>query len=498
MSLKRVPMNLIENHIQQTKSSFIWRLLHNFGSQIISLTVQIVMARLLLPESYGIIALTAIFTSIGLVLIQGAFFPSIIQKKEINQVELSSIYYMGIIIALGVVCLIFIGSPMMAHFYDEPILTNILRVQSLNILIGSLFSVHQALLFRQMNYKKSFFAGIIAIVIQGLVGIGLAFFGFEVWSLIFSQLVHTVVLGVMVSYFIQWKASKTFSMTSIKSMFRYSSRLFLVSLMNAFYINLTSLFIGKIYDAKTLGYYQRGYSFPTLIMNNFDGAMNHVLFASLSKIQDQVNERLSLLRRSMKISLFISAPMMLGLVVIAEPLVLVLLTDKWLPAVPFLQLTALGCLIWPLSARIQAINAIGRSDVTLKLNILLRVIGVLFIIVFSKMNLYLLVISTIMSEVLIAFFTTFIVRNMIGYRLIDQVKDIMPTMLLAVIMAALIYPLSKMSLPAILILLIQVFSGCIIYIGLSFIFKLDTIHYLMGELRSLLKQFKDKRGDGNV
>lgn len=491
-------MNIIENHIQQTKSSFIWRLLHNFGSQIISLVVQIVMARLLLPEAYGIIALTAIFTSIGLVLIQGAFFPSIIQKKEINQTELSSIYYMGIIIALGVVGLIFIGSPLMADFYNEPLLKIILRVQSLNILIGSLFSVHQALLFRQMNYKKSFFAGITAIVLQGIVGIGLAVIGFEVWALIISQLIHTFILGLMVSYFIRWKASKTFSMLALKEMFTYSSRLFLVSLMNAFYVNLTSLFIGKIYDSKTLGYYQRGYSFPTLIMNNFDGAMNHVLFTSLSKIQDQVKERLSLLRRSMKISLFISAPMMLGLVVIAEPLVLVLLTDKWLPAVPFLQLTALGCLIWPLSARMQAINAIGRSDITLKLNILLRVIGVLLIIIFSKMNLYLLVISTIMSEVLIAFFTTFIVKRMIGYRVTDQIKDILPSMLLAVIMAAAIYPISFLELPRILILLLQGMSGFVLYIGLAFLFKLDTIYYLMGELKSLMKKLNVRKGDENV
>lgn len=486
-------MNPIELHKHKTKSGFIWRLLHNFGSQIISLVIQIIMARLLLPEFYGIIALTSIFTAIGTVLIQGAFFPSIIQKKEITQVELSSIYYMGIMIACGVVGLVFLGSPLMARFYDQPSLNAILRVQSLNILIGSLFSVHQALMFRNLDYKKGFFAGIMAISVQGIVGIGLAIFGFEVWALVFSQLSHTISLGISILMIIKWKASKSFSISSLNQMFGYSSHLFLVSLMNAFYVNLTSLFIGKIYSSEMLGYYQRGYTFPTLIMNNFDGAMNHVLFTSLSKIQDRVQERLMLLRRSMKISLFISAPMMLGLVVVAKPLVLVLLTAKWLPAVPFLQLTALGCLVWPLSARMQAINAIGRSDITLKVNILLRVIGILLIIIFSQINLYILVLSTIISELIIAFVTTFIVRKVIGYSSLDQMKDIFPSISLAFVMALLIYPISFLSLPPALILILQLISGGLIYLILSLIFKSDSLLYLLDQLKNYHHYLKDKK-----
>ncbi len=486
-------MNQNIEHKNKTILGFIWRFLHNFGVQAISLFIQIIIARILLPEAYGIIALTSIFTSVGMVFIHGAFSASIIQKKQISQLELSSIFYLGIVVSIFIIGIIAFISPMVAAFYEEPILVNVLRIQSLTILIGSTYTIHQSLMFRNMEYKKGFIAGIIGISFQGVIGIYLAVQGFGVWSLVYSMLANQVITALTIILLVRWKPSKAFSISHLIDLFSYSSRIFIINLMNAIYTNVIFLFIGKLYDSRTLGYYHKGYGFPTLIMNNFDGAMNNVLFSSLSRIQDQNEESLNVLRRSMKISMYISAPAMLGLFVIAEPLVLFLLTDKWLPSVPFLQIVALGCLIWPLSARIQAINAIGRSDVSLRINILLRVIGVALIVIFSRYNIYLLVLSTIIGEVIIAFVTSFVVKNMLGYTLKKQVLDIFPNVLIASIMAALIWPILLLGYSPFLTLTIQMSLGFLIYIFLSWLFKIESFIYLIDQMKTYFKDYTQKR-----
>jgi len=480
-------------HKNKTILGFIWRFLHNFGVQVISLAIQIVIARILLPEAYGIIALTSIFTAIGMVFIHGAFSASIIQKKEISQLELSSIFYLGIMISVIFIGIITFISPMVANFYNEPILINVLRIQSLTILIGSTYTVHQSLMFRQMEYKKGFIAGMIGVSVQGVIGIYLAMSGFGVWALVYSLLANQIITALTIILLIRWKPSKAFSFTHLIQLFSYSSRIFVINLMNAIYTNVIFLFIGKIYDSETLGYYHKGYGFPTLIMNNFDGAMNNVLFSSLSRIQERKEESLNVLRRSMKISMYISAPAMLGLVVVAEPLVSFLLTDKWLPSVPFLQIVALGCLIWPLSARIQAINAIGRSDVSLRINILLRIIGIVLLVIFSRYNIYLLVLSTIIGELLIAFLTSFVVKNMLGYTLKKQALDIFPNIFLAAVMAALIWPVLLLGLSSFVTLLIQMSLGLIIYILLSYVFKIESFTYLVNQMKTYIRDLKQKR-----
>jgi teichuronic acid exporter len=471
-----------------TITGFMWRLSQNFGTQFINFGIQIVLARLLLPEVYGIIALTAIFSALAAVVIQGAFSSAIIQRKQLSQQELSSVFYLGIVISVLFFLTMFIIAPHVASFYSEPLLVGVLRFQALNIIIGSLYQVHQALMIRHMAYKKGFIASLVSTLCQGAIGITLAFLGYGVWALVYSILVNNIVNLLMMILLVRWKPSLTFSLRSIKSLFDYGSKIFIINIMNAIYTNLLSLFIGKIYDSQTLGYYNKGYSFPVLIMVNVDGAINTVLFSSLAKIQDDADARLRLLRRSMRLSMFISAPAMLGLVAIAEPLIGFLLTDKWLPSVPFLRIIALGCLVWPLSARMQAINAIGRSDVSLKLNILLRFLGVLLIIAFSRFNIYVLVLSTIIGEFIVAFILSFVIDNMIQYRVRDQLFDILPSVVLAALMALIVWSISLLNISYFWMLAIQVFSGLSIYVFGAWMIKLESFTYLIQMAKTYLQK----------
>lgn len=486
-------MEETQNIKHETITGFIWRLSQNFGTQIINFGIQIVLARILLPETYGIIALTAIFSAIAVVLIQGAFSASIIQRKTITQLELSSVFYLGIILSLLFFGIMYAISPFVASFYSEPLLKLVLRIQAVNIVIGSLYSVHQALMFKKMEYKKGFISGLLGTIVQGVIGITLALNGYGVWALVYSSIANNVITCITVILLVKWKPNIAFSLNSVRELFSYGSKIFIVNLMNAIYTNLLSLFIGRLYNSETLGYYNRGYSFPVLIMVNVDGAINTVLFSSLSKMQDDPESGLKVLRRSMKMSMFLSAPLMLGLVAVAEPLIELLLTDKWLPSVPFLRIIALGCLIWPLSARMQAINAIGRSDVALKLNIALRIIGVVLIIIFSRFNIYALVLSTIVGEFIIAVVLSFVIEKMVGYKIKDQLSDILPSLLLSLFMASIVWLVTWINLPVFLVLSIQLMIGVIIYLVLAWIFKMDSFSYLIETLKSFLpKKLKHK------
>ena len=477
---------------KNTISGFFWRISQNFGSQFINFGIQVVLARLLLPETYGIIALTAIFSAIAGVIIQGTFSAAVIQRKNISQLELSSVFFLGILISVLFYILIFVSSPAIASYYDEPLLKAVLRIQSLNLLIGSLYSTHQALLMRNMEYKKGFASGVLGTLVQGVVGITLAFTGYGVWALVYSSIANNLITFLTIIILVKWRPTWEFSLKSVKILFSYSSKIFLIGIMNAIYTNLLSLFIGKIYDSKTLGYYNKGYSFPSLIMVNVDGAMNTVLFSSLSSIQDNPEGIVKVLRRSMKMSLFISAPAMLGLVAVAEPLIALLLTDKWLPSVPFLRLVALGCLVWPLSARMQAINAVGRSDIALKLNIVLRTIGIALLIFFARFDIYILVLSTFFGEIFIAIVLSFIIDKLIGYKIKDQMKDIFPSILIASVMAVLVYSITFLGWNNIYTLAAQLATGFISYIALAWIFKMDSLHYLINTIKSYLPKLKNR------
>ncbi|MDO9630123.1 MAG: lipopolysaccharide biosynthesis protein [Acholeplasmataceae bacterium] len=471
-----------------TITGFIWRLSQNFGTQFINFGIQIVLARILLPETYGIIALTAIFSAIANVLIQGAFSSSIVQRKKITDLELSSVFYLSVMLSLVFFGMMFAVSPFVANFYNEPLLEAVLRVQAINIVIGSLYTVHQSLMIRHMQYKKGFFSGLAGTIAQGVIGITLALNGYGVWALVFSTLANNIITSLIVIMLVKWKPKLEFSLSSVKSLFDYGSKIFIINFMNAIYTNLLSLFIGKIYDSERLGYYNKGYSFPVLIMINVDGAINTVLFSSLSKMQDDPEGGLKVLRRSMKMSMFLSAPAMLGLVAVAEPMISFLLTDKWLPSVPFLRIIALGCLIWPLSARMQAINAIGRSDVALKLNIALRVIGVIFIIIFSRFNIYVLVLSTIVGEFIIAVILSFVIDKMIGYKVKDQLMDILPSLALAGFMAVIVWSITLLNLSDLITLTTQLFSGAMLYLAFALLFKMESLTYLIQTAKSMLRK----------
>lgn len=477
-----------DNYLKKsTLGGLIWKFLENFGTQFINFFIQIVLARLLMPNDYGVIALTAVFIIVANVFVQAGFSSALIQKKSVSDVEYSSAFFAGIFVSMILYYLLFIGAPHISTFYSEPILKWVLRISSLTIVFAGLTSIQNAILIRNLQFQKIFNYRLLGILLQGITGISLAVLGYGVWSLVIANIVNSVVIAVSLWFVVEWKPQLSFSYSKIKDLFSFSSRILLISLLNTLYNNIQSLIIGKSFDPSTLGYYNRGMQIPTLIMINTDGAINEVMFPVLSKCQTDRGKLVSVFRRSLKTSCFIIFPMMVGLATTAEPLTILLLTEKWLPSVPFMIIASLTCMTWPFSIKYQAFNAIGRSDVSLRLNIIGKSIGISLMIFSIRYGVYALVMSFFISSILSVMIGAYITKKFLGYTIMQQINDIFPSLLLSLCMGMAVMVVGNVSDKVLIVLIIQVIVGVVIYAGGAWIFKMDILKYIVKTVIYLVK-----------
>jgi O-antigen/teichoic acid export membrane protein len=472
---------------KNTIGGLAWKLLENLGTQLINFVIQLILARILLPEDYGVIALTGVFITIANVFINTGFSSALIQKKSVSDIEYSSVFFAGIFSSIVLYVVIFLSAPLIANFYSEPVLIWVLRVQSISIVFSGLYSVQNAILVRKLMFKKIFKYKLLGIFLQGITGISLATLGYGVWSLVAANLVLYAVTTIFMWLAVEWKPRLLFSFKELRSLFTFSSRILLTSLLNDFSNNIKSLIIGKSFSSSMLGYYNRGYQIPSLIMVNTDGAINTVMFPALSKCQSDRAIFISLYRRAIRTSVFIVFPLMLGLISVAEPLTLLLLTEKWLPSVPFLRITCLICMTWPFSIMYQAFNALGKSNVSLKLNVLTKTVDLLIMIFAIRYGIYAFAISSFISSMIWLIISTFVTRNIFDYKISQQVKDILPSLVLSLIMAASSVLAGNITNQIFPKLIIQVFVGALVYLTGAATVKMESFTYLVATIKDIIK-----------
>lgn len=482
--------NSDQNIKKDSVVGFVWRFLQNSGVKFIQFAIQIVLARLLMPADYGLVAMISVFTSIAMVFIDTGFSSAIIQRKNINDEDLSSVFYCGIAISLVLYLLFWISSPYIASFYGEPRLVSLLRVQSISLVIAAFYSVQQALVTRCLQFKKSFVMSMFGMVTQGVVGIVLALKGYGAWALVFSTLGNNLVSCIVVTLLVRFKPMPIFSFRKIKALFSFSSKILFSNLINTLFNNVRSLIIGKVYSSEDLAYYNRGFNFPTAIMEVVDGSMTTVLFSTLSKCQDSWEEKgLNILRKAMKTSIFLCAPLMFGLCAVAEPLIMVLLTDKWIASVPYIRIVSIICLTWPLSAKMHALNARGKSNVTLILNIISKSLVLLGLFLTCRISIMALVTSSLIASCVSMIIELFVYKKYLGYSISTQITDVLPSFIIAGVMGCLIYLLTLSHLNYFLMLIMQVILGVVIYFVLSWLFNREVLGYFS----SLIKDYFIKK-----
>lgn len=474
-------------------SGFFWRLAERFGAQGVTLLVSIILARLLNPEVYGTVALITVITTILQVFLDAGFSSALIQKKDADEVDFSSVFYFNIVFGLIIYGLLFFISPLIANFYNMPELTPVIRVLGLTLIVFSVKSVQQAYVSRHLLFKKFFLATLGGTVGAAVVGIVIAYHGGGVWALVAQHLFNMFIDTVILWFTVKWRPKAVFSWTRLKILLRYGWKLFASHLLDVVYGDLRQLIIGKMYTKSDLAYYNQGSKYTHAIVTSINSSLDSVLLPVMSNVQDSVEKVRYMTRKAIKTSTFLMMPIMMGIAVCGGPIVDLLLTSKWLPCVPYLRIFCFTYAFYPLhTANLNAIKALGRSDLFLKLEIVKKIVGLIALfstIWFGPMVMaYSLLVTSVASQII----NSWPNKSLLGYSYLDQLKDMLPQIMLSVGMGAIVFSVTFLRLNDILTLLIQIPLGVIVYFGGAKLFHIESMEIMFGLLRQLFHKIRSK------
>lgn len=474
-------------------SNFFWRFSERCGAQLVTFIVSIVLARILAPEDYGQVALITVFTTIMQVFVDSGLGTALIQKKDADDLDFSSVFYFNFAVCLVLYAIMFMVAPLIAWFYKDSTLTPIVRVISLTIVISGVKGIQQSYVSRNMLFKRFFYATLGGTVFSALLGIGLAYAGFGVWAIVAQQLSNTAIDTLILWLTVKWRPQKMFSWERLKGLLSFGWKMLASALLDTVYGNIRSLIIGKMYSSADLAYYNQGDKFPNVIANNINTSIDSVLLPTMASEQDNASRVKAMTRRAIKTSTYIMAPLMMGLAFCAEPIVRLILTDKWLPCVPYLRIFCITYMFYPVhTANLNAIKAMGRSDLFLKLEIAKKIVGIALLLSTMWFGVMAMAYSLLISSVTSQIINSWPNRKLLNYRYLDQLKDILPGIALAVVMGFCVNLVGLFHLSNVVTLLVQIPMGATIYIAASAVLHLESYEYLMGMIRPVLKKLARK------
>jgi len=489
-------------HDSQQKSNGIlsglfWKILERFGVQGTSFVLQLILARLLAPELYGDLSLMIIFVTLANVFIQTGFNTSLVQNKDVTEEDYSSVFWVSLGISVLLYLVIFLAAPAIAAFYRMPNIIRPLRVLALMLLPGALNSVQLAKVSREMDFRKVFTSNIFGIVFAGAAGIVTAMLGGGLWALVIQNMLNVTVACLVMSVTLQWRPQLVCNLKRVAVLFRFGWKLLVSTLLNTLEDNLYSLVIGKKYDSGTLAYYNRGMQFPQFIINAVCGTLQSVMLPAMAAEQEDLSRVKDLAKRSIVLSSYVVFPMMAGLAAVATPLTRLLLTEKWLPAVPYMQVNCFAYAFYTIHiCNLQAINAVGRSDWFLKLEIIKKIygFGLLAVAVICFDSPMAIAMTGAVSTCIGWFVNAFPNKKLIGYTFREQLTDLMPLIAMAILMCGCVlltgYGCRAAQLPDFVTLVVQIFAGVAVYLLLSVIFRPYPYRVAMETASNFLKKKK--------
>ena len=473
-------------------SNLIWKFLERIGAQTVSLIVSIVLARYILPEQYGSIAIILIFINIANVFVSEGFSTALVQKKNTDDTDYSTMFYCSTIISILLYFVLFVVAPYIANFYKMPELTWLLRILSLKLPISAINSIQHAYVSRNMMFKKFFFSTLLGTIGSGVIGIALAIYGMGAWALVIQYLINSLVDTIVLFFTIKWKPKLVFSVCRAKELLNYGWKITIGSLLNTIYNESRALIIGKRYTSSNLAYYNKGVQFPQLIVTNIDASIGSVLFPALCMYGKSKEELKKMTRISMKISCFVIFPCMAGLAAISEPLIRVLLTDKWIDAAFFLKIACITQALQPINtANIQMIKSSGKSDIFLKMEIIKKISGIIILLITMMYGIKILAYGEILVVLLCNLVNAYPNNKIIGYGYKEQISDLVPNACITICMFLFISTISKLCpLTDLLLIIIEVFLGSVFYFSCAILFKVDSLSYLLEYLKKIIKKGK--------
>ena len=483
-------MNNVRNKIM---SGLLWTYMERIAAQLVSLGVTVILARILSPKEYGVIAIVTIFTEISNVIVVHGFGTALIQKEKPSSEDYSTIFYANMIITFSLYGLLILFAPAIAQFYKMDQLTPVLRVLGVQMPIAGISSVQQSFISKKMEFKKFFFSTIIGTVISAVVGILMAYKGFGVWALVAQLLTNRVIDTIILSFTSGWKLTKEFSLVSLKALVSYSWKITASSFLITIYDNIRGLVIGKKYTADDLAFYNKGRHFPNLIAGNINTSISKVLFPALSNEQKNISNVLSMTRRAIKESTYILTPLLFGLAACSNSFVTVFLTEKWMPIVPYLRVMCIVYALQPMqTASIQAFKSVGKSGVYLKLEIIKKILNILIILIslFAFNNVFIVALGALLAELVSTVINIPANKKLFGYNYLDQVKDIASPFALSSTMFLVVFGAEYLVGKGLICLILQIIIGGFFYIGISMLFKMESFIYTKDIIKGLINKKK--------
>ena len=488
--------NKISNDNLKNKavSGVMWKFLERICAQGISLIVSIILARILIPKDYSVVSIITIFFAFANVIISGGLNAALIQKKNSDQQDYSTVLFVSVLISIIIYFILFFTAPLIAKAYDQEILVVIIRVMSLILPINAIKSIYCAYISSTLQFKKFFFATLGGTIASGVVGITMALKGFGSWALVAQQMTNAVIDTIILICVAKLRIVFSFSLPKLKVLFKYGWKVLLSSFINTAYIQSKPLFIGLRFSSIDLSYYSKGASFPNLISETTTSTLSAVLFPVLSKSQDNKEKLLNWTRRFIKTTSFICFPCMLGLLAVSDNFVIVLLTQKWIEASFYIKIFAItGMFSMIHIGNCETIKAMGRSDIYLKMEIIKKtsyfaIIGVFMI--FSN-DPHILAMSGLLTTAVALIVNSIPNRKLINYSFKYQAIDVLVNLIPAIIMCISVYFIGFIPLKIKwLLLIIQIFTGIVIYFGLCIISKNESLRFLTTLIKDSFKTRK--------
>ena len=472
-------------------TNFIWNLMERWGAQGVTFIVSIILARLLEPSVYGIVALATVFTAILGVFIDSGLGSALVQKKDADDKDFSTVFFFNITMCSVLYIIVFFLAPLIASFYKMPELTPVVRVSSLTLIISGFKNILISVIQRNLKFKKFFFATLGGTIGAAVVGITMAFLGFGVWALIaqslFNSSVDTIILWITVG----WRPKKYFSFARLKALLPFGVRMLGTTLIGTLYLKLRDLIIGKKYSAADLAYYTKGSGWPNLLFVNIGGAVDSVMFPVISRAQDDLLLVRNIMSRTIRINTYVVFPLLVGLALCAEPAVSIILTPKWLPIVEYMRIFCFTSACDAVhNTQINMIRSIGKSKLYLRLDIIKKVIGFSILLIAMTISVKAIAYSLMLTKIIELSINIVIVKKILSYPINEQIKDVSMNVLLCVLMAIPLVLISFFSMPDFVKILVEILVGVSVYLIASKVLKVESYQTVKGVLKKIIKRKK--------
>lgn len=469
-----------ENLKKDTTKGVFWSLIERFGTQGVQFLVMLVMARLLSPNDYGVVGLLVVFVSIAQAFVDGGFSQALIRKKDRTEIDNSTVFYFNIVVSVVIYLIFYLFAPYVSVFYNMPTLTPFMRVICLSIIINAFGVVQRALFNANIDFKAQAKASLIAIVISGAIGISLALRGFGPWALVWQQLSNLIVNTLFLWIYSEWRPLLAYSWKSFNELFSFGSKLLATSLLNAIYNNIQTIVIGKLYSAKSLGLYSRAAHFADLPSQQFTSVFMRVTFPVLCKVQDDLERLTSVYRRMLRVSAYIVFPLLIGMAAVAHPMIRVFIGEQWIECAYMLQIICFAEMWYPIHAiNLDILQVSGRSDLFLKIEIYKKIVSLALLAISAPFGIIAMCYSNLLSSLICLYINTYYSSKILGISLLSQLKDLFPTISLAMVMFVIVQVVIFFISNVFAQLIVGIIVGVVVYVSLSYILRFQEFNELV-------------------